>query len=180
MAAPASCGEWEWTRAQLLTWGSHGELISPLGCSSWVMVAAGQVVWDLECWDCFLLSVVGSGAVASVRHLSALLWRLRWLPKLEVAGPFPPAPGQPRPLSRRVLLQVTHVPPLCVCLPVCVSGEQGSQGHPDTSPQKCCGRTHMGSLWTCGPVVSPSKGLLVAQGAMMPGPSLLSTPPLGS
>lgn len=48
--------------------------------------------------------------------------------------------------------------PLCVCLPVCVSGEQGSQGHLDTSPQKCCGRTHTGSLWTCGPVVSPSGG----------------------
>lgn len=51
--------------------------------------------------------------------------------------------------------------PLCVCLPVCVSGEQGSQGHLDTSPQKCCGRTRTGSPWTCGPAVSPSKGLIV-------------------
>lgn len=64
--------------------------------------------------------------------------------------------------------------PLCVCLPVCVSGEQGSQGHLDTSPQKCCGRTHTGSPWTCGPVVSLSDGLFVLQPSGPIGPSPLS------
>lgn len=73
------------------------------------------------------------------------------------------------------LLLTCH--PLCVCLPVCVSGEQGSQGHLDTSPQKCCGRTRTGSLWTCGPVVSLSEGPYVPLTAAPLVPSLLSHHP---
>lgn len=87
--------------------------------------------------------------------------------------------GYPRPSPAGSCSRLLTCQPLCVCLPVCVSGEQGSQGHLDTSPQKCCGRTRTGSPWTCGPAVSPSKGLIVT-GPRVPSPlplTLLSHPP---
>lgn len=69
-----------------------------------------------------------------------------------------PSPGQPLSLLQQDLVLVYLCATLCVCLPVCVSGEQGLPGPLVTSLQKCCGRTRTGSPWTCGPAVSPSKG----------------------
>lgn len=66
--------------------------------------------------------------------------------------------------------------PLCVRLLVCVSAEQGLQERRDTSPQKCCGRTRMASLWTCGPVVSPSQSPLIPLGSWPSGGPLLPYP----
>lgn len=99
-------------------------------------------------------------------------------------GCFPHLQGSLIPLPAGPCSQLLTCQPLCMCLPICVSGEQGSQGHPDTSPQKCCGRTHTGSPWTCGPAVSPSEGPSVPLAAcpLVPSPSspvtLLHVPPI--
>lgn len=84
-----------------------------------------------------------------------------------------PSPGQPSSLLQQDLALVYLCATLRVCLPFCVSGEQGLPGHRDTSLQKCCGRTHTGSPWTCGPAVSPSKGPLSPWPAASLVPALL-------
>lgn len=100
------------------------------------------------------------------------------LARSEGRGCFAASPGQPSAPSQQALALVYL---LCVCLPVCVSAGQGSQGPRDTSLRKCCGRTLMGSPWTCGPAVSPGKGprspAARAAGAISP-PSHHSPPPV--